>query len=85
VFDTTIIQHEQSVTSPYTVACVCSGLTCQVRLVLGRDNVDEGEPSEEPQVTKLSHPDAALSSLLQILMDRLDADVAMGSLLDEET
>jgi hypothetical protein len=39
----------------------------------------------DQDVTELSHPDAALSSLLQILMDRLDADVAMGSLLDEET
>jgi hypothetical protein len=36
-------------------------------------------------VAELSPPDAALSSLLKLLMDRLDADVAMVSLLDEET
>jgi hypothetical protein len=58
---------------------------CQVRPVLGRNDVNGGELSEEPQVAELSPPDAALSSLLKLLMDRLDADVAMVSLLDEET
>jgi hypothetical protein len=58
---------------------------CQVRPVLGRNDVDGGELSEEPQVAELSPPDAALSSLLKLLMDRLDADLAMVSLLDEET
>jgi signal transduction histidine kinase len=58
---------------------------CQVRPVLGRNDVDGGELSGEPQVAELSPPDAALSSLLKLLVDRLDADVAMVSLLDEET
>jgi hypothetical protein len=64
---------------------VLAGKYCQVRPVLGRNNVDGGSLAEEPQMTEPSPPHAALSSLLQLLMDRLDADVAMVSLLDEET
>lgn len=56
---------------------------CQVRPVLSRNDVDDGKLAEEPQVAQ--PPDAALSGLLQLLMDRLEADVAMVSLLDEET
>lgn len=60
---------------------------CQVRPVYGRnDEIMSGTPVERPLTAEtLPPPDAALSSLLQILMDRLDADVAMVSLLDEET
>jgi hypothetical protein len=58
---------------------------CQVRPVLGRNNVDGGNLAEESHVAEPCPPDAALSGLLQLLMDRLDADVAMVSLLDEET
>jgi signal transduction histidine kinase len=58
---------------------------CQVRLALGRNDFDGGKLAEKPQVAKPSPSDAALSSLLQLLIDRLDADVAMVSLLDEET
>jgi signal transduction histidine kinase len=58
---------------------------CQVTAVLGRNHLDGGKPAEEIQVAKPSPPDAALSGLLQLLIDQLDADVAMVSLLDEET
>jgi hypothetical protein len=59
---------------------------CQVRAVLGRKDVNDGKRSKEPQTaTESSHPDPALRSLLQILMDQMDANVAMVSLLDEET
>jgi signal transduction histidine kinase len=49
---------------------------CQVRPVLGRNNINGG---------KSLTPDVALSSLLQLLVNRLDADIAMISLLDEKT
>lgn len=58
---------------------------CQVRPVLGCNDGDTGKPAEEPRVAESSPPDAAMSSLLQLLMERLDADMAMVSLLDEET
>jgi signal transduction histidine kinase len=58
---------------------------CQVRAVLGRNHFDGSKPAEEIQVAEPSPPDAALSGLLQLLIDQLDADVAMANLLDEET
>lgn len=47
---------------------------------MGGNNIDDGTSSAEP-----SSPDVALSSLLQLLVARLDVDIAMVSLLDEET
>jgi hypothetical protein len=58
---------------------------CQVRVVLGRNDLDGSKLAEEPQMAEPSPPDAVLSGLLRLLIDRLDADVAMVSLLDEET
>jgi hypothetical protein len=58
---------------------------CQVRPVLGRNKVSGGKPSKEPQAAGATTSDNALSSLLQLLVDRLGADIAMVSLLDEET
>jgi hypothetical protein len=58
---------------------------CQVRAVLGRNDGD-GESAGEPRMAaEPSRTDPALSSLLQLLMEQLDANVAMVSLLDEET
>jgi len=58
---------------------------CQVKAVLGRNDVND-VPAKEPQMeVEPSHPDPALSSLLQLLMNELEADVVMVSLLDEET
>jgi len=53
---------------------------CQVRPALERNNIDGGKSSTGP-----STPDVALSSLLELLVNRLDVDIAMVSLLDEET
>ena len=47
---------------------------CQVRPALGGNNIDGGKSS-----------DVALSSLLQLLVTRLNVDIAMVSLLDEQT
>jgi signal transduction histidine kinase len=58
---------------------------CQVKSALGRNKVGGGKPSKEPQSAGASPPDTALSSILQLLADRLGADIAMASLLDEET
>lgn len=58
---------------------------CQVRPVLGRNKVGGGKPSQGPQSAGTATSDTALSGLLQLLMDRLGADIAMVSLLDEET
>jgi hypothetical protein len=59
---------------------------CQIRAVLGRNNVNDGGRVEDPQMAAdPAHTDPALRSLLQILMDQVDANVAMVSLLDEET
>lgn len=59
---------------------------CQVRSVLGRSDLDDGESAGEPQMaTEPSRSDPALSGLLRLLMHQLDADLAMVSLLDEET
>jgi hypothetical protein len=58
---------------------------CQVKSILGRHDVHDGKTDKGPQMTaEPSRPNAALSSLLQLLMDRLKADMAMVSLLDEE-
>jgi hypothetical protein len=57
---------------------------CQVRPVLGRNKVGGGKPSKEPQAAGTATSDTALSSLLQLLVDRLGAKIAMVSLLDEE-
>jgi signal transduction histidine kinase len=48
-------------------------------------NVDDAKSREQSQAAKSSPPDAGLSSLLQILRERLHADVAYVSLLNEET
>jgi hypothetical protein len=58
---------------------------CQVRVVLGRNHFDGGRLAEEFQMAEPSSPNAVLSGLLQLLIDRLDADVAMVSLLDGKT
>jgi hypothetical protein len=59
---------------------------CQIRAVLGRNDVNDSKPAEESQTgAEPPHPDPALKSLLQFLMDQVDADLAMVSLLDEET
>jgi hypothetical protein len=56
---------------------------CQVKAILGRN---DGKTDERPQMAaEPSHPDPALRSLLQILMEQVDANVAMVSLLDEDT
>jgi hypothetical protein len=57
---------------------------CQVRLALGRIKVGGGEPLKESQAAGTATSDTALSSLLQILVDRLGADIVMVILLDEE-
>lgn len=53
---------------------------CQVRAVLGRKDVADGKSAEVP-----SRTDPALKGFLQFLMGQVGADVAMVSLLDEET
>jgi hypothetical protein len=58
---------------------------CQIRPVDDHNDISDAKSHEEPQAAKLSVPDAALSSLLQILRERLNADVAYVSLLNEET
>lgn len=58
---------------------------CQVRPALGHSNVDGGESSGVPPVGSVASFDAALSSLLQLLVARTNADIAIISLLDEET
>lgn len=58
---------------------------CQVRPALGRNNIDGGKSSTAPTDAEPSTPDVALSSLLQLLVAQLDVDIAMISLLDEET
>ena len=58
---------------------------CQVRLSLARNKFGGGEPSKEPQALGTALPDTALSSLLELLVGRLGADIAMAILLDEET
>jgi signal transduction histidine kinase len=59
---------------------------CQVRAVLGYNDGDDGDSAKEPRAAaEPSRSDPALSSLLRLLMSGLDADVAMVSLLDEET
>jgi hypothetical protein len=59
---------------------------CQVRAVLGQNDVDDGESADRPEMAAGPfRSDPALSSLLKLLMNQLDADVAMVSLLDEET
>lgn len=45
-----------------------------------RNNIDDGTSSAAS-----SSPDVVLSSLLQLLVARLNVDIAMISLLDEET
>jgi hypothetical protein len=59
--------------------------SCQVGPVLGRNKVGCGKPLEEPQVAGSATSDTALPSLLQLLVDRLGTNIAMVSLLDEET
>jgi hypothetical protein len=58
---------------------------CQVRLALARNKFGGGESSREPQALGTALPDTILSSLLELLVDRLGADIAMVILLDEET
>lgn len=58
---------------------------CQVRPALGHNNIDSGKAFAVPAVVEASSPDIALSSLLQLLVARLHVDMAMVSLLDEET
>jgi hypothetical protein len=58
---------------------------CQVRPALGRNKVGGDKRSKEPQAAGTATSGTALLSLLQLLMDQLDADIAMVSLLDEET
>jgi len=59
---------------------------CQVKAILGRNDVNDGKTDERPQMAaEPSHPDPALRSLLHILMEQVDANVAMVSLLDEDT
>jgi hypothetical protein len=58
---------------------------CQVRPALGRNNIDGGKSPAVSEVAETCTPDVALSSLLQLLVARLDVDMAMVSLLDEET
>jgi hypothetical protein len=58
---------------------------CQVRPALERNNIDGGESSAVPHVASSASSDVALSSLLQLLVAQLNADMAMVSLLDEET
>jgi hypothetical protein len=57
----------------------------QVRLALARNKFGGGESSREPQALGTALPDTILSSLLELLVDRLGADIAMVILLDEET
>lgn len=57
----------------------------QVRPAPDHENVDDGKPAKEPLSVEPSPSDAALSSMLKILVDQLGADIAMLSLLDEET
>lgn len=57
----------------------------QVRPVLGHQNIDNGKLARDLQMAAPPASDAALASLMQLLMNSLDADVAMVSLLDEET
>jgi signal transduction histidine kinase len=57
----------------------------QVKPALGRNNIDNGGSSAVPHVASPASTDVALSSLLQLLVTRLDGDIAMVSLLDEGT
>jgi signal transduction histidine kinase len=58
---------------------------CQVRPALGRNKVSGGKPSKELQAAGAATSHTALLSLLQLLVGQLDADIAMVSLLYEET
>ena len=58
---------------------------CQVRPALGRNNIDGAESSAVPLGASPVPSDAALSSLLQLLVARTNADIAIISLLDEQT
>jgi hypothetical protein len=58
---------------------------CQIRPVDDHNDSGHAKSHEQPQAANFSVPDAALSSLLQILRERLNADVAYVSLLNEET
>jgi signal transduction histidine kinase len=58
---------------------------CQIRPGDGHDDTDGAKSHEQANTARFSAPDAALSALLRILMDRLHADIAMLSLLDERT
>ena len=58
---------------------------CQVRPALGRNNIDSSKYSTVPNAARSFAPDVALSSLLQLLVARLDVDIAMVTLLDEKT
>ena len=57
---------------------------CQVRPALGRNDIDGEELSAVPPVASPASSDVALSSLLKLLVDRLNADIAMVNLLNEE-
>ena len=59
---------------------------CQVRAVLGQCDVQDGESTGQARMAaEPPNPDPAMSSLLRLLMNHLDADLVMVSLLDEET
>jgi hypothetical protein len=58
---------------------------CQIRPVDDHNDSGDAKSHEQTQAADFTVPDAALSSLLQILRERLNADVAYVSLLNEET